>query len=111
LGYIYELEGKLDDAKGRFLDAVSRDPFFESPYMNLAELSVHNGNVPQAINLYQKALSLAPDRGLIYIRLGQLTLQQSPDKTDEVRALWEQGVKSTVDTDAKKQLEQLLSKL
>ncbi len=111
LGYIYALQGDLEKAKKQFTDAIDRDPGFESPYMNLAEIAVHDGNVPQAIKLYQKALSLASDRGLIYIRLGQLTLQQSPDKIDDVRVIWEQGVKKTVDADAKTQLEQLLSKL
>ncbi len=111
LGYIYELEGNLDQAKSRFVEATTEDPTFESPYMNLGEIAAHDGNIPAAISLYQKALSLAPDRGLIYIRLGQLTLEMSPDKRDEVRALWQRGVKNTVDTDAKTQLTKLLSHL
>jgi tetratricopeptide (TPR) repeat protein len=111
LGYIYELQGDFTQAKQRFLDAVKRDRTFESPYMNLAELAVRDGNIAAAIQLYKKAQSLAPDRGLTYIRLGQLTLQESPDKVDEVRALWQKGIKNTIDSDARDQLAKLLSTL
>jgi tetratricopeptide (TPR) repeat protein len=108
LGYLSVLRGDFTTAKNRFTDAVNRDPTFESPYMNLAELSVRDGNIPTAIRLYQKAHSLAPDRGLPYIRLGQLMLEVSPADKEAVRTIWREGVKSTVDTDTREQLAALL---
>jgi tetratricopeptide (TPR) repeat protein len=111
LGYIFELQGDLTMAKNRFMDAVNLDPTFESPYMNLAELAVHDGDFEAGINLYTKAQTLAPDRGLIYIRLGQLMLEQSPDSKEDVRRIWQTGIKNTIDTEAQKELSTLLSKL
>lgn len=111
LGYIYLQQGEIDRAVERFEDAVSRDATFESPLMNLAELAVKDGDRTKAIELYRKALSLADDRGLIYIRLGELLLQQSKQHADEVKKLWEQGIDKTVDEDARKQLRDLRSTL
>lgn len=110
IGYIKGQDGDFATAQKRFEEAMQIDPTFESPYMNLAELAARSGDLPAAIQLYREAGSRAPDRGLIYIRLGQLTLQYSGNK-DEVRQIWQNGITNTVDADAKKQLSQLLSQL
>lgn len=107
IGFIYLKQNKFDLAKDEFVKALSLDPTFESPYMNLAELAAKDQDLDQAINLYQKALSLAPDRGLIYIRLGQLTLQQSGDLV-KARQIWQDGLDNTADDQAKKQLQSLI---
>lgn len=110
IGYINLLEGNYEDARKRFLEAIDMDPTFESPYMNLGELAARDGNVDAAIDYYQKALFHTRDRGLIYIRLGQLVLQKIGDRTI-VRKIWENGVNNTVDTDAREQLKSLLKTL
>jgi cytochrome c-type biogenesis protein CcmH/NrfG len=76
--------------------------------MNLAEITTHDGDLSKAINLYQTAEKLAPDRGLIYIRLGQLTLENG-GTIDDAKAIWQEGAQKTVDADAKSQLEKLLA--
>ncbi len=111
LGYIYLQQGEYEKAIERFEDAVSRDATFESPLMNLAELALKDGDRTKAIDLYRKALSLADDRGLIYIRLGELLLQQSKNNADEVKTLWQRGVDKTVDEDARKDLMDRLTRL
>jgi tetratricopeptide (TPR) repeat protein len=112
LGYIYLLQGEYVKAKERFLEAINQDPWFESPFMNLAELAVKDGDLDTAIANYQKAKTRAEDRGLIYIRLGQLLLERDGNQAkSEVRKLWEQGIAKTVDEDAKKELEKLLLSL
>jgi cytochrome c-type biogenesis protein CcmH/NrfG len=75
--------------------------------MNLGELAVRAGNLDLAISLYQKAKTIAPDRGLIYIRLGQIMIadNQSPDKA---KAIWEEGLKN-VQGSPRDQLQQLLN--
>lgn len=111
IGFIDMQQGKFTEAKKRFEEALTHDPVFESPYMNLAELAGKDGNLAIAIALYQKAKNIAPDRGLIYIRLGQLMLEQNSDDREAVRALWTEGVKNTIDADAKAKLTSLLSTL
>jgi hypothetical protein len=110
IGYIFLLQNEFQKAKDRFNDAINRDPTFESPFMNLAELAFKDREIKKAIGLYQKAQSLAPDRGLIYIRWGQFILEDTHDK-NLARKIWEMGIKNTVDDDARKKLAELLQTL
>lgn len=110
IGYMYLTQGKIDQAKPLFEQAMNLDPSFESPLMNLAEIYAHDGDLDTALYLYQQANKLAPDRGLIYIRLGELIIQKSGD-TKTARAVWQEGVQNTVDTDAKAQLKKLLGQV
>lgn len=110
IGYLLLKQQRFDEAKARFVEAVKLDPTFESPYMNLAELAVKDGNLKEAIDLYFKAYQLAPDRGLIYIRLGQLTLEYTKDSA-KARKIWQDGLQNTVDDEAKAKLKQLISNL
>ncbi len=72
IGFIFFKQGKFEEAKKQFERAIDLDPTFESPYMNLAELKVRKGNYQTAIDLYKKALMLAPEREFISHRLQQL---------------------------------------
>lgn len=110
IGFILMQKEKYEEAKEYFVKAIDQDLTFESPYMNLAELAAKDGQTEVAIDLYTKAKKLAPDRGLIYIRLGELTLAHSGDKK-QARKIWEEGLKNTVDEDARQKLQQLLSNL
>ncbi len=106
IGYIYLKKGKIFEAIPEFQKAMTLDPTYESPFMNLAEVALAQGDREQAIEGYRQALALAPDRGLIYIRLGQLYI----DSGDAKKALqiWKNGIEQTVDADAKKTLEELV---
>lgn len=110
IGFIYLKQGKFDEAKVEFEKAIQMDNSNESPFMNLAEMAASIRDFQTAIKLYKEALKLAPDRGLVYIRLGQLTLESSGN-TSEVRDIWQTGIEKTVDNEAKQQLKDLLSKL
>lgn len=110
IGYILLQRKQYDLAKAEFEKATQLDTEFESPYMNLAELAYKDGDLYNAISLYDKARKLAPDRGLIYIRLGQIYLERTGNK-DIVRQVYEKGIKETVDDDARERLKDLLSKL
>lgn len=109
IGYILLSQGKINEAKIEFEKAIALDLSDESPYMNLAEIAAHDNNPNLAIEYYTKAKELAPDRGLIYIRLGQLVLQQDND-LDQAKQIWTEGIKNTIDTEAKIKLRELLSK-
>lgn len=110
IGYILLQQGQLIEARPYFEQAVTLDPTFESPYMNLAELSAHQGNLPKAIELYQKARQLAPDRGFIYLRLGDLFFKANdPEKA---RTTWQSGFKAVQgDIQTIEALQDRLSKL
>lgn len=107
IGYLYVLSQEFDKAKELFIDAIDRDPTFESPYMNLGELAAKDQDLSSAINFYRQALTATQDRGLIYIRLGQLILDHEHDR-EQARKIWETGVKNTVDVDAREKLKDLL---
>ncbi len=108
IGYILLQKKDFDGAKSQFEQAVNLDPTFESPYMNLAELAAKDNDLNSAITLYQKAKAQANDRGLIYIRLGQLTLQRD-NNLGEAKKIWLEGIQKTVDDDAREKLKKLLS--
>ncbi len=110
IGLILLKQGNIEMAKKRFEEAISLSQQFESPYMNLAEIYAYNSDYQQAIELYQQAQRIAPDRGLIYIRLGQLYMQGLQDK-DNARKAWEMGESMATDDNDKKQLQNLLSTL
>lgn len=107
IGYIHLKNNRFPEAKARFEEARLLDPTFESPYMNLAELAAKDGDLDHAIMLYQKAQRLAPDRGLIYIRLGELVQTKTNDGA-RVRKIWQDGLNNTIDEDAKNKLRTLL---
>lgn len=107
VGFIYLGQKRFDEAQVQFKMAIKLDPTFESPYMNLAEMAVANGDYLNGILFYQKAQKLSPDRGLIYIRMGQLYIEGYNDRIN-AKKVWQEGVKNTVDDAAKDKLKKLL---
>ncbi len=107
VGYILLKKGNFDQAKQEFLQAVQLDPTNESPYMNLAELAAKDNDYNSAIQLYSKAQSLALDRGLIYIRLGELYIEGFHD-SNTAKKIWQIGVEKTLDQSSKETLKKLI---
>lgn len=107
IGFLLLKQDKIDQAKTEFEKAIALDPAFESPYMNIAEIAAAKGDSNTAIYLYLEALKRAPDRGLIYIRLGQL-YRDIRDMKSAMR-VWQTGIEKTVDTDAKEKLKNLFA--
>ncbi len=108
IGFIKLKKGDVASAQEEFEKAIALDPTNESAFMNLAEIVASNHDYTTAINLYKQAQTKAPDRGLIYVRLGQLFIEGFGD-TNSAKQIWEKGLKETVDDDAKKTLQNLLN--
>lgn len=97
IGYIMLREKKIEQAIDQFEKAIQIDSSFESPYMNLAEISLLNNKPQEAADLYQKALKLNETRAYIYMRLGQiyLTYLNNPIKAREIWVLGKQNIQET----------------
>ena len=109
LGYIYFLEGNIPQAKIQFEKAIALDSTYESGYSNLAEIMVKEKDYPNAITLYTKAISLNPNRPILYIRLGQL-YEAIQDKAN-AQSIWQQGLTHSGDGQYKQILNQLLGSI
>lgn len=109
IGFIYLQEGKIEDAKSEFNNAIALDPLNESPVMNLAEISVNQGDLQRAAQLYLEAMKINPQRGLVYIRLGQI--YQMAGDMDNAKKTWQMGLNKTPDLDSRNKLLQLLQEI
>ncbi|MDP3973325.1 MAG: hypothetical protein Q8P92_00675 [Candidatus Daviesbacteria bacterium] len=109
LGFMLLEEKKFDEAKTLFIQALAITPYSAAPKMNLAELSVKYGDLNQAIGLYRQAIRDEPERGLAYLRLGQLIIQ-SGGSENEAREIWQKGLSATPDENILKQIREALSK-
>jgi tetratricopeptide (TPR) repeat protein len=107
LGFMLLEDGKFEEAKSRFLDALAIDPKAPAPKMNLAELSVKDGDYKEAITFYRQAIKDDPERGLAYLRLGQLIIASGGSER-EAREIWQKGLKATPDEEILKQLREAL---
>lgn len=93
IGFIYALEKKYAGAETEFLKAIQLDNTYESPYMNLAELAItKSSDYDKTIALYKKALTLAPKRPFIYMRLGELYIKGHNDYAN-AETVWRDGAK------------------
>lgn len=108
LGFMLLEEKKFKEAEELFAKALEINPFAAAPKMNLAELSAKYGDLNQAIWLYKQAIKDDPERGLAYLRLGQLIIQAGGSK-NEAKDIWQKGLKSTPDEEILTKLQQALN--
>ncbi|MBI3380349.1 tetratricopeptide repeat protein [Candidatus Gottesmanbacteria bacterium] len=110
LGFILLEDGKFDEARQLFLQALEIKPDAAAPKMNLAELKANNGDYKEAMSLYRQAIKDEPDRGLAYLRLGQLIIDSGGDK-DEAKEIWKKGLSATPDQEILAKIRKALQKL
>jgi Flp pilus assembly protein TadD len=110
LGYIYLKQHNIPQAQVEFEKAIHLNPYFDSPYANLAEIVLHNGDSETAIKFYEKAKRLNPNRAFTYLRLAQLyiTYQQDTQKAQETL---QEGIHTLVNPKDIQSLQQALSTL
>lgn len=109
IGYIFLQQEKYDQARKEFEKAAEIDSTFTSPFMNLGELALKDGDLQKAIDFYEQALSLSPDRGFIYLRLGELYIEAYSNQT-KAKKIWQRGLDHPlVDSESKTKLNELLN--
>ena len=75
LGECYLFMGELDKAESYYLKAAGSNGVHPDPYLGLATIAVQRGDLHQAMNLYEKADSIAStDKSLAGI--GMISMQQ-----------------------------------
>lgn len=110
LGYMFLEDEKYDEAKEYFLSALKIKPTAAAPKMNLAELAAKDGDYSGAIALYRQAIRDDPERGLAYLRLGQLIID-SDGSVNEAKDILRRGLKATPDEEIKGKIRQTLEEL
>ena len=80
-GLHQERGGDLDSAIESYLQAIDRDPYFEPPYINLAELYRKQKDLRREQLLYTKALRAIPDSAILrYSYALHLVRRKAPAK-------------------------------
>ncbi len=75
--------GKLDEAEQWLKSFVADHPNENTQRILLADINIHNGNIPEAIRLYHEARIHDPDNETLLLRLGLLYGQQKEYKRAE----------------------------
>ncbi len=70
LGVLASLEGSLDEAESRFRDALLLDASYTSALNHLGLLLTHRGRPGAAIELFRRAIRIAPHRASYHFNLG-----------------------------------------
>ncbi len=87
LGFCYYSLGKMDLAKGAYLNALKHNPRFVDAYINLAALS----NEDEALSYLKKALTLSPRNGRGWYNLG--VVHEKNDRVEAAIECYERAAK------------------
>ncbi len=88
--------GKIEEAEKWLKNFITTHPDKNSQRILLADIEIHNGNIPAAIRLYHEARIHDPENETLFLRLGLLYSQQkSYKKAEEIlTALLQKNPKS-----------------
>ena len=76
LANLYIAQGDFEKTEQSYLTAMNVDPYFESSYINLADLYRQFHQVGKAEKLYQLAISNIPDSPMLHYSYGLFLLRQ-----------------------------------
>jgi len=76
-GSLYSAEGDWIKAEGHFRRAIVRDPHSVDAHLELAEVFMDQGRLPDAKNQLDQALALAPRSAAVLARSGELLILMS----------------------------------
>lgn len=72
LGYIYEQQGRLDDARNAYRTALAKKPTLKQAAENMAVMLQNEGKNGEAVAIYQDILQKYPDDGSARARMAAL---------------------------------------
>lgn len=90
IGILYALQGRLDDARASFNEAVRLNPRFAQAYLNLGLIEHKQGNTENAAAFIRKAIEYGPAIAEPYYVLGMI--RELSGETDEAVRLYKQAV-------------------
>ncbi len=80
LGECYLFMGDLEKAEEYYHKAVSSNGVYPDPFMGLATIAVHRGNLPDALSFYRKAADIeATDKSLSGMALIEMETGQNAE--------------------------------
>jgi len=81
LGFLYQSEGRLDEAIEQYHLALQAYPYYIEAHNNLGIVLQSQGRVDQAVSHYKQALDIEPDSANVHYNLGRALAAQG--KSDE----------------------------
>jgi tetratricopeptide (TPR) repeat protein len=87
IGRIYEEEGATAQARSAFEQAISSDPTYLDPYLELAELEARQGNTEEAFGLIEQARALGRYNYNVNLLLTEATLNEQAGDLERALAL------------------------
>ncbi len=81
LGFLYQSEGRLDEAIEQYHLALQAYPYYIEAHNNLGIVLQSQGRLDQAVSHYKQALDIEPDSANVHYNLGRALAAQG--KSDE----------------------------
>jgi len=72
LGAVFQLEGRMAEAKECFLKALARDPDYVDALIGLGQVETQEGDAESALKRFETAIEIDPHRTQAHVSLGSL---------------------------------------
>jgi tetratricopeptide (TPR) repeat protein len=95
LGWIYEMQGRVDEGITEFRKAIEAHPNHDGSYFHLGGLYLAKGMLDEAIEALNKAVILNPDAANAHYQLG-IAYRRKGNTADAAGAFFDAGLLSVV---------------
>jgi len=86
-GYVSQATNKPDAAIEYYTKSLEFQPDYASTHMNMGTIMLRKGKVDESFQLFERARTLAPERGQIYVKLAlwHFLNEQFPEAWDAIK--------------------------
>jgi len=95
LGWIYEMQGRVDEGITEFRKAIEAHPNHDGSYVHLGGLYLAKGMLDEAIEAFNKAVILNPDAANAHYNLG-IAYRRKGNTAEAAGAFFDAGLLSVV---------------
>ena len=95
LGWIYEMQGRVDEGITEFRKAIEAHPNHEGSYVHLGGLYLAKGMLDEAIEAFNKAVILNPDAAIAHYKLG-IAYRRKGNTAEAAGAFFDAGLLSVI---------------